>query len=278
MTDFNTDPGYEDCLVTFFDILGFRNLLNTKSSAEISEFLSVFRQSSQTEDIVPATRSDEVRLHSEVTAEIVSDAIVRVRTTETQYHVGALYWELLDLLHIQIDCLNAGILVRGAMTIGPMHVGTNFEGPVFGPGLVQAYEMEGREVIYPRIAVHEDVIARHQNDESLRREDHSLEDDEKYLSGILIEDEAGLQSIDYLRASFYEFETYTDWLLFLGGHKRLIETGLAENTNAVVRRKYNWMKIYQNTVIEEAHHKLKPDAKLEDGQAIADLLQDLTID
>ena len=164
------------------------------------------------------------------------------------------------------------------MTIGPMHVGTNFEGPVFGPGLVQAYEMEGREVIYPRIAVHEDVIARHQNDESLRREDHSLEDDEKYLSGILIEDEAGLQSIDYLRASFYEFETYTDWLLFLGGHKRLIETGLAENTNAVVRRKYNWMKIYQNTVIEEAHHKLKPDAKLEDGQAIADLLQDLTID
>ena len=90
MTDFNTDPGYEDCLVTFFDILGFRNLLNTKSSAEISEFLSVFRQSSQTEDIVPATRSDEVRLHSEVTAEIVSDAIVRVRTTETQYHVWAL--------------------------------------------------------------------------------------------------------------------------------------------------------------------------------------------
>jgi len=33
MTDFNADPDYEECLGTFFDVLGFRNLLHTRSGA-----------------------------------------------------------------------------------------------------------------------------------------------------------------------------------------------------------------------------------------------------
>lgn len=47
MTDFNADPDYEECLVTFFDVLGFRNLLHTRSGAEIREMLSTFRQVSE---------------------------------------------------------------------------------------------------------------------------------------------------------------------------------------------------------------------------------------
>lgn len=133
MTDFNTDPDYEECLVTFFDVLGFRNLLNTRSGAEIRELLTTFRHTSPGDATAP-TRSDEMRMVSEVHAEIVSDAIVRVRTTETQYHAGALVWELIDLLHIQIECISSGILMRGAMTIGHMHLGISFDGPVFGPG------------------------------------------------------------------------------------------------------------------------------------------------
>lgn len=278
MTDFDSDPGYEECLVTFFDILGFRNLLNTKSSAEISRLLSIFRQVSEGDELIPATRSDEIRLGSEVIAEIVSDAIVRVRTIETQYRVGALYWELLDLFHIQIDCLNAGMLVRGAMTIGPMHVGTNLDGPIFGPGLVQAYEMEGREVMFPRIAIHEDVIKRHREDQKLQREGHSIEEEDQYLAGILRQDDSGLHFIDYLRASFDEFDYgYADWLTFLDEHKELIETGLASNCNSSIRRKYSWMKNYHNSVVDEAHTRLKLDARLDDGQSIADCLQALMI-
>jgi hypothetical protein len=43
MNDFETDPDYEDCLVTYIDILGFRSLLNTRSGAEIRQSLSKFR-------------------------------------------------------------------------------------------------------------------------------------------------------------------------------------------------------------------------------------------
>lgn len=49
MTDFETDPDYEECLVTFFDVLGFRDLLNTRSSSEIRGLLRTFRRASEGE-------------------------------------------------------------------------------------------------------------------------------------------------------------------------------------------------------------------------------------
>lgn len=252
MTDFATDTDYEECVVTFFDILGFRHLLNTRSGAEISGILQNFRRLSQTEEIVPAQRMAEVRLQSEVKAEIISDAIVRVRTTETQYSSGPLIWEIIDLLHIQIDCLNRGILIRGATTIGYMHLGVNLEGPVFGPALVQAYEMEESEVIFPRIVIHEDVIERHRTDRNLWREGHSYEDEERHIRSLLKADEAGMFFIDYLRASLSEFDDgFTDWVRFLSGHKELIERGFSGAVNSKVRRKYSWMKNYHNQVLTE---------------------------
>lgn len=278
MTDFENDDDYEECLVTFFDVLGFKNLLNTRSAAEISELLSTFRFVSEG-DATPPTRSDEMRMTSEVHAEIVSDAIVRVRTIETQYQVGALVWELIDLLHIQTQCLMKGILVRGAMTIGHMHLKIDFSGPVFGPGLVQAYEMEEREVIFPRIAIHEDVIERHQRDGLLRNSDNSYEDERKHLNGLLCEDEAGLRYIDYLRASLSEFDAgYVGWLDFLHRHKELIEGGLRTSPNATVKRKFSWMKNYHNGAVDEALARLEPDAALDDGQSIEEFLRDLRIE
>jgi hypothetical protein len=44
MTDIEHAPYYEECLVTFFDVLGFRNLLHTRSSVEIRHLLSMFRR------------------------------------------------------------------------------------------------------------------------------------------------------------------------------------------------------------------------------------------
>lgn len=278
MTDFNADPDYEECLVTFFDVLGFRNLLQTRSGAEIRELLSLFRRVSEGDAVRP-TRSDEMRMISEVHAEIVSDAIVRTRTTETQYHAGPLVWELIDLLHIQIDCLNNGILVRGAMTIGHMHLGIGFDGPVFGPGLVQAYEMEDREVVFPRVAIHEDVIARHREDSSLWREGHDYEEEARHLRNLLREDESGLHYIDYLRASLSEFDNgYLDWLSFLYRHKELVERGLSSNPNATIRRKFSWLKNYHNGVIDEALSRLEPDATIEDGLRLDELLTERRID
>lgn len=261
MTDFRTDTAYEECVVTFFDILGFRHLLNTRSGAEISDILQKFRRLSEIDEIVPAQRSDEVRLQSEAQIEIISDAIVRVRTTETQYASGPLIWEIIDLLHIQIDCLNRGILIRGASTVGFMHLGVKLEGPIFGPALVQAYEIEENEVVFPRIVIHEDVIERHRTDSSMWRDGHSFADEERHIRNLLKSDESGMFFIDYLRASLSEFDDgFSDWVRFLARHKDLIERGLVEAGSSKVRRKYTWMKSYHNQVIEEYLQNCDDDA------------------
>jgi len=278
MTDFENDPDYEECLVTVFDVLGFRNLLNTRSGAEIRDLLSLFRRLSEG-NAAPALRSDEVRMVSEAHTEIVSDAIVRSRTIETQYQVGPLVWEIIDLLHIQIECIANGLLVRGAMAIGPMHLGINFTGPVFGPGLVQAYLMEDAEVIFPRIAIHEDVIERHRQDRTLWREGHSYADEERALNNLLRQDDSGLHYIDYLRASLGEIDgEYAGWIEFLGRHKSLVESGFADSPNATVRRKYNWLKNYHNAVIDENLENLEPGATTEDGDSWENLLKELRIE
>lgn len=63
MTDFENIPDYEECLVTFFDVLGFRNLLLTRSGAEIRHLLSIFRRVSEG-DATPPTRSNQLRCES----------------------------------------------------------------------------------------------------------------------------------------------------------------------------------------------------------------------
>ncbi|MFY2824191.1 hypothetical protein [Ruegeria sp. MALMAid1280] len=211
---------------------------------------------------------------SEVYAAIVSDAIARVRTMETQYQAGPLVWELIDLLHIRVEFLQSGNLVRGTLTIGHMHLGIGFEGPVFGPGLVQAYEMEEREVVFPRIAVHEDVIERHRRDRNLWREGHDFEDEERHLRNLLRQDDSGLHYIDYLRASLSEFDApYLDWLGFLQSHKEFVEAGLVNNPNAMVRRKFNWLRNYHNAAIDEALSGFEQNATLADGLRLDELLE-----
>lgn len=261
MTDIDFDPDdYEECLVTFLDILGFQSLLNTRTVPEIRDMLSAFRRGAAG-DAEASRRMDEVRMYSEVHAEIVSDAIVRTRTVHTQYQDGSFIHELIDLVHVQIACIANGILVRGAMTIGPMNIGFSFNEPVFGPGLVQAYHMEEREVIFPRIAIHESLIERHRVDSSLWREGHTYEHEKEHLDNLLRQDESGLHYIDYLRASLYELdEGHGGWVEFLSRHKALIERGFSEASGPVVRRKYNWLKNYHNRVVEEVLSDMDPNA------------------
>jgi hypothetical protein len=260
LTNFEEDNNYEECVVTFFDVLGFKNLVNNRSGSEVIEMLNTFRRLSTGDEEPPVDTMSDARLYSQVHTEIVSDAIVRSRTVETQQNSGPLVWELLDLLHIQIECVGRGILIRGATTIGHMHLGINFDGPVFGPALIEAYEMEDTEVIYPRIAIHEDVLDRHRENDWLWMEGHSYEDEEETLSKLLTKDGSGFYFIDYLRASLGEIDgDFAGWIVFLEHHKELIDAGLDAHQSGAIRRKYSWLKSYHNAVIEENIAGSEPD-------------------
>lgn len=249
-----TDPHeYRDCIITFFDILGFRSLLLSRPPKEIAESLSVFRKASghnpfsTLRDHPPAATSETTRV------EIVSDAIVRItpNAVDPVTNMSELFNELIVLKEIQIECLQRGLLLRGATTIGPMYVDPDPAGPVFGPGLVEAFEMESREVIYPRIAVHSDIVERHKNnaDAALAA---SYDVDLDMVSLLLTKDGAGLNYIDYIRVIFHDQNWTSDEVFaFLGFHRDLIHQGLRVPFGSI-RRKYTWLRDYHNKSIDEA--------------------------
>ena len=123
--------GYEECIVSFLDILGFRNMLENENPGKIARFLEVFRKESIPDETESTREPNKIGEESVVQVEILSDAIVRARTMEAKYPGGYLFWELLDLLRIQIACIEHGVVVRGAVTVGNLYLGDDLRGPVF---------------------------------------------------------------------------------------------------------------------------------------------------
>lgn len=84
------DRGFERCVVTFIDILGYKQLLKTRHAADIVKVVKALRRFTKgdTNEDVPPTRSDEMRLYTQSFSEPVSDAVVWARTIDTQSQDG----------------------------------------------------------------------------------------------------------------------------------------------------------------------------------------------
>ena len=190
--------------------------------------------------------------------------IVRARPISTQIGGIPLVLELLDLLHIQLECLAGQRVVRGAAVIDFLHIGPNLGGANTGPALSRAREMEANDAILPRITVAEEIVRRLRSDETLWSADHFLRAEVDLIDCMLRAEGSGVHYIDYLKAGLGEFDYDFDrYAAFLGQHKRIVETGLADNSPWRTRGTYEWLKYYHNARIDE-------DLKRPDGPAGAD--------
>ncbi len=241
---------YEPGIVTFIDVLGFRAMLSDRPAGEIHEIIFSLREFT-TPEVEHFRRMKEVRLSSRAFAESVSDAVVRVRVFNTQHSDGAFFHELLDLLHIQILCIDHGVFIRAGVAIGNVHVGVNGDGPVFGPAMVRAYDIESGEAIYPRIVIDDAAYDQFLSDVRLHNEDHDLDEETDYVNGLLRIGEDGTRFIDYLAASEGEFDTFQGYLAFVGRHAALIRQNLAQAHKPTIRRKYLWLARYHNDVVSQ---------------------------
>ena len=183
---------YEECIVSYLDILGFRSMLEKDAPGEIAGLLEVFHEESMPNESESTREANNKGEKSVVRVEILSDAIVRARTRGGPYQGVLLFWELYNLLQIQLACIVHGVAVRGAVTVGKLHLGDELRGPIFGPALVRAFEMESSEVVFPRIAVDEVVLTQLQTDPSIHREGYTYEQEIKFCDGLLAEDLSGL--------------------------------------------------------------------------------------
>jgi len=242
--------GYEPCIVSFIDVMGFRNLLETRHAHDIRDVLVQLREFTTPLEERPIRRVKDARLLSRAFADSVSDAVVRVRVFDTQYNDGAFFHELLDLLHAQVECIRHGVVIRAGVAIGNAHVGLDGRGPVFGPAMVRAYEIETDEAIYPRIVVDAAAYQSFLEDARLRKQDHGIKEELQHVDRLLRVDADGKRFIDYLRASESEFDDPASYFLFLESHAALVRGKLATTTGRV-REKFKWLAAYHNSVVDD---------------------------
>lgn len=240
--------GYEPSIVSFIDVLGFRDLLATRHAHDIRDIMLQLRKFTTPDEVEKPRRMKDARLFSRAFADSVSDAVVRVRVYDTQYRDGAFFHELLDLLHVQIQCVGNGVVIRAGVAIGDAHVGLDGKGPVFGPAMVRAYEIEAHEAVHPRIVVDQAAYDAFLTDTRLRKEDHSIEMEADYVGKLLRVDQDGVRFIDYLAGGESEFDHPGSYFEFLDEHTQLVRKKLAATTGSV-RAKFEWLAGYHNSVV-----------------------------
>ncbi len=247
---------YEQAIVTYIDILGFSDLVSAKTSQEIHEILMLIEKA--------ATPCDSNKWLYAPETKVFSDSIIRIRKINTKanidLHIGLLFYELSDLIAVQVDLICGNILIRGGITFGKIYVDDN---KIYGPAFIRAHDLESKFANYPRVVVDPALIREFKKNNLLRNENHSLKQESSYIKEMIRLGDDGLYFIDYLRSFITENPDL--YLVFLKKHREIISESIKKykDHNEVIK-KYLWMANYHNILIDELMKKYKAKEYLQE--------------
>lgn len=237
---------YDLAVISYIDVLGFRNLIDTKTAGEISRIVRKLKERTQPDK--------EESQHQGMKFFNFSDTAIRITPVinpHSKHGTGNLFFELLALVHVQYLLILEKIIVRGAVTIGEI---VKSWGVVYGPGLVSAYEME-QKASNPRIIVDTTVFKHLRTNPALWVHDYAEE--HKGVMDLLRKDEDGKLFVDYLRLIEGEMDTPEVYYpRFLRTHADLIAEGLIRHRlDRNVARKFKWLQKYHNSTVRNRFGK-----------------------
>jgi hypothetical protein len=256
---------YRSCVITFLDILGFRDVVAKRSAKEIDDMLTLLQQGAARDPALAKELSQKTITFSDSvirTVEINSKGNREART-------GILFHEIIDLVHVQLELAYLGIFLRGGVTIGDMRIHSN---RYFGPGFIRAYELESKYALYPRIVIDPRVLRELEKNKLLRSSHNSIEDEIGTIRKLLRRDADGLWFVDYLRAAQHEIDEPDAFGDFLQTHKeRVTKNATALKEDHPAAGKMLWLAHYHNAITHEATKQLQAN-----GYDVADLIIDST--
>lgn len=244
---------YEIGLVTYVDILGFRELIDAKMPGEISRTIRVVKEAVQPRQFRTRFKNKLVKIPDDdyVNFSDLSIISIPLRRTTKAAPRGRLFSQLIHLVHAQAILLaDEGILVRGGVTAGKL---VKSWGQLFGPAIVRAYELESEIATYPRIVVGKEVLEELAANSGLWL--HDQKTDQKAVRSLLRLDDDGEFFIDYLRIIRSELDDPdADYKTFLDRHDRIIQEGLARYSDKSkihrrIHEKYEWMERYHAATV-----------------------------
>jgi hypothetical protein len=256
---------YRQAIITFIDIIGFRQIVQSSHDAthieRILKRLRLFGSPAETPSI-----EDKVDVHSIA----FSDSIVRVRFIDGEGGDGALNCEMLDLMRIQGEMIADNVLLRGGVTIGEVYFDGNI---VFGKGFNKAYHLESELANFPRIVLDPTVFKTLRELPTLWADHHDIEDEIFYLRSSLVQGDDGLWFIDFLPAFAREVDEPEQYPEYLENFRVFIITAANENmSNLRIAQKYLWLIGYFNRSIAKLGVSIREIGK-SDVNALEDLAE-----
>jgi len=164
---------YEDRIVAFIDILGFKELVKkSESNSKIIETLNTTLQYLKTWERPNQWNLDFVEIEKSTQRKGIEKFILKDRTNVTTFsdsivvsvkieedNINEMLSSLItNLSYMGSELMKNEILIRGAITIGKLIHNDN--GAVFGNALIEAYELESKCSKYPRIIISNKLISR----------------------------------------------------------------------------------------------------------------------
>ena len=204
---------YEKAIVSFIDILGFKELIETSTSESVKSALDLLDRFAS-----PKAADNDYSFMAESIS--FSDCIVRVRRTEKEPNlttpIGLVFYEINDLLQAQGELLNQSILIRGGIAYGDIYFHNN---KIYGPALNQAYELEAKYAVYPRIVLSPKLIKETKCNKLLRSEVNSYAMELQLIAHLIKQGDDGLWFVDYIGAMESELDNPAKYLQYLLKHK-----------------------------------------------------------
>ncbi|HMD10089.1 MAG TPA: hypothetical protein VKH63_21325 [Candidatus Acidoferrum sp.] len=216
---------YTRSIVSYLDILGFRELIEKRTAGEVSRILRILAES-----IAPHPTDEPVKI--EFTK--FSDTVIRSTPEPSPAYF---IYELKTILRAQVALIPEGVPIRGAVTIGEI---TQSWDVVYGPAVVRAYELDSGP---PRIVIDDKAL-------SLLRPPV----DANFLVELgLTRLEGTTVYLDYLKACEVELRVEDEeYLQFLEIHRDFIRRCLGKYAEKRgVLEKYEWLRTYHERILQE---------------------------
>ena len=238
---------YEERYCLFLDILGFQSHIEdtASSKAKSKQPMTFIRLKSALKQISEGVHYKEhfikdngkTVISSREVTQFSDSVIISYRKDETIGGSGVSSM-LMDVHRLQLQLVNKGILLRGAITYGLLYHDKDF---VFGPALNDAVTLE-RLANYPRVILDGKVL----QEAGLRSEKN--DDYSRTISSMVSEDFDGLFYVDYFDIHPDDFDQDWNDISYYFEKLRGLIKDLANKKNLSAKVKHSWLRTKFNIV------------------------------
>jgi hypothetical protein len=236
---------YRKVLLTYLDILGFRELIRQSASnpSKVYEILNILKIAKRKGTTGMAAADYDGETKTITRAVNFSDLILRITyIDQVSELIVRLNMELMKLAGVQCQLIaQHGILLRGAISLGELYDNDDL---IFGPALVNSYELEERTAVFPRIVIASDLV------------ETAAEETAQVWPSVIRRGEDAAYFVDYLYAGAqskpggFMSTGFNLASSLVKGHQLMIEDKLVHTTGERARQKVLWTALYHNSVVD----------------------------